>query len=99
MTQDEVSVSMIKVTVLLFAKARELAGVSSLSLNLPSETSPQVAFHEILLSNYPDLRPLADHCLLAVNHNYVQTNIKSDSTNYILKDGDELAIIPPISGG
>lgn len=99
MNQNEPTRSMINVTVLLFAKARELAGISSLSLNLPSETSPQVAFHEILLSKYPNLRPLADHCLLAVNHNYVQANIKSISTEDILKDGDELAIIPPISGG
>lgn len=81
------------ITVVFFAKARELAAVSSITLSIPSSTTPHNALHNSILPRFPALRPLIDHIILAVNQSYV-----SESTAY-LKDGDELALIPPISGG
>lgn len=81
----------ISVRVLFFARARELTGVPSTSLTLSRDTSPRAALQR-LVASYPALAPLAPHCALAVNLEYA-------SGDAVLRDGDELAVIPPISGG
>ncbi|MGB4849785.1 MAG: MoaD/ThiS family protein, partial [Saprospiraceae bacterium] len=46
---------------------------------------------EVLESLYPDLKTLSVY-KIAVNEEYV-------SNEMMLKEGDEIAIIPPVSGG
>ena len=82
---------MVTVTVKLFARARELAGTSELRLDLPdgSDTS-------FLLKNlcqlFPPLEELLPCVVLARNHEYLSSPV-------LLQAGDEIALIPPISGG
>lgn len=91
---------MIKVHVLLFASAREAAGnVSSLDLEVPVDCDTQ-QFRTLLGQHMPALAKLllADHqsssLTLALNEEYVQPGQVLP-----LKDGDTVALIPPISGG
>ncbi len=41
---------------------------------------------------HPDIGPLVEHTLVAVNQEYAESD-------RILAEGDELALIPPVSGG
>eukprot|EP00884_Botryococcus_braunii_P015854 jgi/Botrbrau1/2952/Bobra.0026s0023.1 len=82
-----------QVRVLFFARGRELAGVSESDV----EVGPGATVHQLwlkLLEDYPDLSEIAGCTVLALNQTYVN---KDDPV--VLKDGDEVALIPPISGG
>ncbi len=75
-----------EVSVRLFAGLRELAGSDSLQLELADGAS--VADALAALSGQID----ASGCLLAVNREYADDHL-------VLSAGDELALIPPVSGG
>jgi MoaE-MoaD fusion protein len=83
----------VRVRVLFFAHARELAAVADAELEVPVGTTPRDALKRFILPRYPALQPLAPHCALAVNLEYVGPE------EPLLRSGDELAVIPPISGG
>jgi len=76
----------VEVSVRLFAGLRELAGSDSLQLELADGAS--VADALAALSGQID----ASGCLLAVNREYADDHL-------VLSAGDELALIPPVSGG
>ena len=80
-----------KIRVRLFASFREAVGGGTLNWDAPegSTVSDVVA---ALQAAYPRLRPTAAKALLAVNQEYVGGDLR-------LHDGDELALIPPVSGG
>ena len=78
------------VRVVLFAKPRELVGKPQVELALPSGATPADAWGR--LSSQYDLGPLPRSFRCAVNSEYAGWNDP-------LKDGDELAVIPPVSGG
>ena len=80
-----------KIRVRLFAILRDRAGVSEVWLDLPEATTVARA-KEPLLERLPSLRQHIDRCAFAVNFSYV-------SADGLLHDGDELALIPPVSGG
>lgn len=90
MTTDN---SEVNVRILFFAKSRELSGIDEINIQLPSETS----FNKLLniLCEKFNINIIRDTLILAINENYC------DNTDDILKlkTGDEIAIIPPISGG
>ena len=79
------------VRVRLFAILRDRAGVAECALELPPGATVAQA-KEPLLRQLPALRDLVDRCGFAVNHSYVRPDAP-------LRDGDELALIPPVSGG
>lgn len=78
------------VRVVLFAKPRELVGQPNIDLALPAGATPADAWSQ--LSTRYDLGPLPRSFRCAVNSEYA-------GWNDTLKDGDELAVIPPVSGG
>lgn len=80
-----------KLTVKLFAAARELAGRDEIEVELPSGATV-AELREAIGAGWPKLAPLAARSLAAVNEEY-----RVDATP--LRDGDVAALIPPVSGG
>ena len=75
----------------VFASFREAVGSGALSWDAPEGASVADVV-AALRDRYPGLGPAAEKALLAVNQEYVGGDVR-------LKDGDELALIPPVSGG
>ncbi|GAB6021628.1 hypothetical protein CHUAL_004213 [Chamberlinius hualienensis] len=72
---------------------RELVGETSVVMKAQTNLTGE-ALKETILRTLQSLTPLADHFILAVNCEYVQND-----SELSLKEGDEVAVIPPISGG
>jgi sulfur-carrier protein len=85
------SESVITVTIKLFAAYQEAYGVSELILKFPPQT-PVAAVLERLISEHPELEPWRELTRFGVNLQFVEPST-------ILKDGDEMVLIPPVSGG
>lgn len=82
---------MITVTIRFFGGAADAAGCRQVWETLPPGTTlAHVA--QSLAESKPELRPFLRNSLWAVNEEYA-----SPSTE--LKDGDEVVLIPPVSGG
>ena len=77
------------IRVLLFAYLRERYGASELSLEVPSGASVGDAW-TALCDRFDALA--GERLRIAVNRSYVDNS-------YLLHDNDELALIPPVSGG
>ncbi|MSQ12157.1 MAG: MoaD/ThiS family protein [Dehalococcoidia bacterium] len=80
-----------RVRVRLFAIARERAGTKEGWVDLPLDATVDEALEE-LGRCFPKLPPVLMRAMIAVNREYVQRSHR-------LKDGDEMAVIPPVSGG
>jgi molybdopterin synthase catalytic subunit len=78
------------VRVRLFASAREAAGVGHLLLELPDGATVSEAIDRITKA-HPLVREI-QQLVIAKNRDYVGLDER-------LADGDELALIPPVSGG
>ncbi|CAB1102354.1 unnamed protein product [Ectocarpus sp. CCAP 1310/34] len=83
-----------KVKVLFFASCREMAGTKETSLELPGDSSSIAQLREHIVKKLPGLQPVAATVTLALNQEYLDP--EQDAP---LKEGDEVAFIPPISGG
>lgn len=83
-----------QVILLYFAQSSELAGVRSEVVALPTTTSTSALWEEIVRL-HPRLSLLQGRVVLAVRQQYVAPGNHS----VILRDGDEVAVIPPLSGG
>lgn len=79
------------VRVRLFAVLRDRAGKETLDLELANDAVVEDAART-LLGVAPTIRDLLPRCRYAVN-----AELASSET--LLKDGDELAVLPPVSGG
>jgi molybdopterin converting factor subunit 1 len=79
------------VSVILFAAARELAGADSIAVELlPGSTVADLRAE--LARRVPLLAVLLAKSALAVNHDFADDAI-------VLQPTDEVAVIPPVSGG
>lgn len=83
------------IDVLFFASIREQLGIRALSLALDGEHATITSLRQQLI----DLRGglwgdvlCADNVLIAVNQEVVDDQ-------HLLRDGDELAFFPPVTGG
>ncbi|CAM9775514.1 unnamed protein product [Scytosiphon promiscuus] len=83
-----------QVKVLFFASCREMAGTKEMSLELPGGSSSISKLRERIVEELPGLKPVAATVTLALNQEYLDP--EQDAP---LKEGDEVAFIPPISGG
>ncbi|MDJ0735202.1 MAG: molybdopterin converting factor subunit 1 [Nostocaceae cyanobacterium] len=81
----------ITITVKLFAVYQEAYGVSELTLEFPENTSVE-AVREYLIKEHPQLSKWRDVTRFGVNFNFAEPDT-------ILQDGDEVVLIPPVSGG
>ncbi len=79
-----------RVLVRLFASYREAAGVGQIDLELPPGATVKDAIFKIL-KDHP-LMAEGRQVVIARNHDYV-------TPDEPLADGDEVALIPPVSGG
>lgn len=79
------------VRILLFAGLRQLAGKSVIELELPGALTVETV-REALFNSHPELRTLVLSSRWAIRDEFIslQTGVT---------DGDELTIIPPVSGG
>ena len=79
------------VTVKLFAAARELAGASEIELELPDRATIADA-RQTLGKMFPRITGLLSRSAIARNQDFA---LDTD----IIAPTDELAVIPPVSGG
>jgi molybdopterin converting factor subunit 1 len=80
-----------KATVRLFARLSELAGVRETEVELGEGLTAGDVFG-LLCRRYPDLAGMEGVLVFALNAEYV-------TPDHPVRDGDELALIPPVSGG
>lgn len=95
------------VNILFFAKAKELVKKPSLQLKLPSMFENIDSLLETVEKEIPQLKILNRCFVFALNEEYLcddtmdtNSSTTSNAGNPIsLKNDDELAVIPPLSGG
>jgi len=80
-----------RVTVRLFARLRDLAGAGELVRDLSAPATVQTVWRS-LVADFPTLADYERTMSVAVNAVYARMN--ADVT-----DGDEVAFLPPVSGG
>ncbi len=85
------SLNFIKVTVKLFAIYQEIYKQKEITLKIP-ENSNVKDILKIIIQEKPSLKNWENITKLAVNLEFV-------SPEFQVKDGDEIALIPPVSGG
>ncbi|MFN3345347.1 MAG: MoaD/ThiS family protein [Chloroherpetonaceae bacterium] len=78
------------VKVQLFAIGREIVGCSELTLTLGDGATAQTVL-DVLKERYPKFQTVKT-LMVAIGTDYADLQTE-------LRDGDELAIIPPVSGG
>lgn len=83
--------STITVTVKLFAAYQEAYGLPELVLEVPSGWAVNQV-RDRLLAEHPELQPWRDLTRFGVNLQFVEPET-------ILQNGDEVVLIPPVSGG
>ena len=75
----------------LFSIARDLAGIDETLVEVPPNSKPEAVF-SYLISRNPVFERSRTSLRIAVNMEYIDSETP-------LRDGDEVAIIPPVSGG
>ncbi|MDI9875372.1 MULTISPECIES: molybdopterin converting factor subunit 1 [Bacteroidota] len=79
-----------KYTIALFGITKEIVGNSSTTLEV-SDTLTTDGLLTLLRAEYPQLAAIRS-LLLAVNNEYAEQDL-------VLSERDEIALIPPVSGG
>jgi molybdopterin converting factor subunit 1 len=80
-----------RVTVRLFARLRDLAGSGELVRDVANPATVETVWQS-LVDEMPDLRAYERTMSVAVNADYAKMSAK-------VRDGDEVAFLPPVSGG
>lgn len=80
-----------RVTIKLFARLREVVGAGKLERKL-GEGATVGDLLDALQAEYPRLADLTERTITSVNQEFA-------TPDNVLRDGDEVAIFPPVSGG
>jgi len=85
------TVQAIKITVKLFAAFQEAIATSEIVLDMAVGSAVSEVYDQLVLQ-YPHLEKWRSLTRFAINLDFVDSKT-------ILEDGDEIALIPPVSGG
>lgn len=80
-----------RVKVRLFARLREIAGAAELERTVPAGATLGQVWEE-LVAEFPAMAPYRSSISGAVNTDYARMDAR-------VADGDEVAFLPPVSGG
>jgi len=80
-----------RIHIKFFSTYREITGQAEIEVEIPSGAT-LVDLIPSLCSQYPRLTPHTKNMLLALNREYVHQTAP-------LKESDEVAVMPPVSGG
>ena len=83
----------ITVNIKFFASLRETLGIAQTNLNLPSECTVEILLNEIK-ANYG-----RDNALFNTHDLRVAVNQQLVELDQVVRQDDEVAIFPPITGG
>ena len=81
----------LKITILYFARVKDLVGLEKEIIYLSYGTTVETLLVKISL-NHPKIKDMLNIIQVAINYKIVNKNAH-------LKNGDEVAILPPVSGG
>ena len=80
-----------EINILFLGPARDLAGVETASVEV-SDGTTAASVRAVISANFPRIKIALPTMRIAVNQTFV-------SDEYMLRAGDEVALIPPVSGG
>ena len=80
-----------RVSVRLFARLRDLVGASELTRELPDDATVLTVWQQ-LATEFPAVAAYERSLSAAVNADYARME-------QTVRDGDEIAFLPPVSGG
>jgi sulfur-carrier protein len=80
-----------KVEVMFWSYFRDLAGCAQATLEVP-EGSRLGEFLPLVYERFPSLKKMERSTLVAVGVEY-------QTTDYLLKPGDQVSLFPPVQGG
>jgi len=81
----------VRVTVRLFARLRDIAGAGELVIDVAPGATVATVWRQ-LATDFPGLSAYERSVSSAVNADYTRMN-------GVVRDGDEVAFLPPVSGG
>lgn len=81
-----------KVKVLLFSLFRDICGSDEIDFSFDESEIVVSAFLEAIYSRLPAMREWDEKMLIAVNCEY-------SARDFVINDGDEVALMPPVQGG
>ena len=81
----------VRVTVRLFARLRDIAGVAELARDVPAGATAGDVWR-VLVAEFPEMARYDSSISTAVNADYAKMGTA-------LADRDEVAFLPPVSGG
>jgi molybdopterin converting factor subunit 1 len=80
-----------RIRVRLFARLRDIVGATEMDMDMPAPATAGDVWNA-LAARYPELDAYASTISCARNEEYARTSVQ-------LADGDEVAFLPPVSGG
>jgi molybdopterin converting factor subunit 1 len=85
------SLDVVQIRVLFFGLLKDICGLAEDRIELPAGSTAGAVF-EHYAAAFPKLRQMASSIVLARNHDFA-------TTKEPLAEGDEVALLPPVSGG
>jgi molybdopterin converting factor subunit 1 len=80
-----------RVTVRLFARLRDITGAAELGRDVPTGATIGTVWRQ-LVADFPELASYERSISSAINADYARMD-------HLLREGDEVAFLPPVSGG